>query len=68
MLASRRGEPVDKHGPGGLYSSEFEHDSCGVGFIARLDAQPDHGVIRDAKFKSGVLGDGRTATLKNRGV
>ena len=32
----------------GLYDPSFEHDSCGVGFVARLDAQPDHGVIRDA--------------------
>jgi len=32
----------------GLYSPAFEHDSCGVGFVARLDAQPQHGVVRDA--------------------
>jgi glutamate synthase domain-containing protein 2/glutamate synthase domain-containing protein 1/glutamate synthase domain-containing protein 3 len=32
----------------GLYDPAFEHDSCGVGFVARLDARPDHGVIRDA--------------------
>ncbi len=32
----------------GLYDPAFEHDSCGVGFIARLDARPDHAVIRDA--------------------
>ncbi len=32
----------------GLYDTRFEHDSCGVGFVARLDAVPDHTVIQDA--------------------
>jgi glutamate synthase domain-containing protein 2/glutamate synthase domain-containing protein 1/glutamate synthase domain-containing protein 3 len=32
----------------GLYDPAFEHDSCGVGFVARLDGLPDHGIIRDA--------------------
>jgi len=32
----------------GLYDPRFEHDGCGVGFIARLDAQPDHGIVKDA--------------------
>jgi len=32
----------------GLYHPGFEHDSCGVGFIARLDAEPDHGLVSDA--------------------
>jgi glutamate synthase domain-containing protein 2/glutamate synthase domain-containing protein 1/glutamate synthase domain-containing protein 3 len=30
-----------------LYDPAFEHDSCGVGFVARLDARPDHAVVRD---------------------
>ena len=32
----------------GLYDPAFEHDSCGVGVVARLDGEPDHGVIEDA--------------------
>ncbi len=32
----------------GLYRPEFEHDSCGVGFVAHLDARPRHEVVRDA--------------------
>ncbi|SFH85495.1 glutamate synthase large subunit [Planctomicrobium piriforme] len=32
----------------GLYSSEFEHDSCGVGFVAHIKGQPSHQIILDA--------------------
>ena len=34
--------------PFGLYHPDFEHDNCGVGFIVRLDAKPDHAVVADA--------------------
>ncbi|MDR2113872.1 MAG: glutamate synthase subunit alpha, partial [Bifidobacteriaceae bacterium] len=29
----------------GLYSPEFEHDACGVGFVARLDGQASRSII-----------------------
>jgi len=32
----------------GLYDPAFEHDACGVGFVARLDAEPHHHVVEDA--------------------
>ncbi|MBN1561644.1 glutamate synthase large subunit [candidate division KSB1 bacterium] len=32
---------------GGLYDPAFEHDACGVGFVACLDAAPDHQVVLD---------------------
>jgi len=32
----------------GLYDSAYEHDACGVGFVARLDARPTHEVISRA--------------------
>src|ERR1041384_7044264 len=32
----------------GLYDPRYEHDACGVAMIARLDNQPDHGVIHRA--------------------
>lgn len=32
----------------GLCRKEFEHDSCGVGFVARLDGQANHAVVTDA--------------------
>jgi glutamate synthase (NADPH) large chain len=34
--------------PHGLYDPANERDSCGVGFVARLDAQPHHHVVADA--------------------
>jgi len=32
----------------GLYDPAFEHDSCGVGFVARLDARRDHAIVAAA--------------------
>src|SRR3990172_1189836 len=32
----------------GLYDPAFDHDSCGVGFIARTDAMPQHSLVIDA--------------------
>ncbi|RJP64487.1 MAG: glutamate synthase large subunit [Ignavibacteriales bacterium] len=32
----------------GLYDPSFEHDSCGVGIIAKLDGIPTHNIIDDA--------------------
>ena len=32
----------------GLYDPRFEHDSCGVGFVAQLKKGPDHAVIESA--------------------
>ncbi len=32
----------------GLYRSEFEHDSCGIGFVANLKGRKSHKVIVDA--------------------
>jgi glutamate synthase (NADPH) large chain len=32
----------------GLYRSEFEHDACGVGFVAHLKGNKSHQIIKDA--------------------
>ena len=32
----------------GLYCPEFEHDSCGVGFVAHIKGERSHQIIRDA--------------------
>src|SRR4051812_14912426 len=32
----------------GLYDPRFEHDACGVGFVARLDGRPTHEAITRA--------------------
>ncbi len=33
--------------PVGLYDPSYEHDSCGVGFIARITAEPSHAIVED---------------------
>ncbi len=38
-----------------LYDPNEEHDACGVGFIARLDARPDHSLVDDAISALGRL-------------
>src|SRR3990172_7429710 len=32
----------------GLYDPRFEHDGCGVGFVAHIKGRKTHGVIEDA--------------------
>ncbi len=32
----------------GLYDPRFEHDSCGVGFVAKLDGIPTHKIVIDS--------------------
>ena len=32
----------------GLYLPEFEHDSCGVGFVAHIKGERSHQILRDA--------------------
>ena len=32
----------------GLYDSVFEKDSCGVGFVANIEAKPSRGIVTDA--------------------
>ncbi|HTM46970.1 MAG TPA: glutamate synthase large subunit [Polyangiaceae bacterium] len=30
----------------GLYDPQFEHDACGIGFVARIDGVPSHEIVR----------------------
>ncbi len=32
----------------GLYDPQFEHDSCGVGFLVHIKGQKSHGIVQDA--------------------
>ncbi|MDC7244275.1 MAG: glutamate synthase large subunit [Sphaerochaetaceae bacterium] len=55
------------NGSYGLYRSEFDHDSCGVGFIAHLDGQKRHSIVRDGlkvlynlQHRGAVGGDNKT--------
>jgi len=38
-------ERTKKSGVTGLYKSEFEHDSCGIGFVAHLKGRKSHAII-----------------------
>ncbi len=54
MQQNEAGKPIagfrnasGRLGSYGLYEPSFEHDSCGVGFIAHLDGEPRHAVVAD---------------------
>src|SRR5438874_1946557 len=32
----------------GLYSPQFEHDSCGIGFVANIKSQKSHQIVSDS--------------------
>ncbi|MBU2915454.1 glutamate synthase large subunit [Reichenbachiella agariperforans] len=51
----------------GLYSPEFERDSCGIGFIAQIKNKPSHKIVSDGlimlekmEHRGGVAADGET--------
>ena len=51
MKESRNEKRARADGPPlaqGLYDPSAERDGCGIGFIARLDAQPEHRIVEDA--------------------
>ncbi len=51
VTPSRRGvQPVsaDARGAASLYAADYEHDACGVAFVARLDARPLHETVQRA--------------------
>ncbi len=37
-----------QHSNQGLYHPDFEHDSCGIGFVANLRAKKSHGIVESA--------------------
>ena len=32
----------------GLYRPEFEHDNCGIGFVAHIKGRKSHKIVSDA--------------------
>src|SRR5215217_4546306 len=51
----------------GLYDPRFEHDACGIGFVARLSGEPSHEIVRMAltavgnmAHRGGVASDGKS--------
>ena len=39
---------TEEHSRTGLYSPEFEHDACGIGFVAHIKGVKSHQIIEDA--------------------
>jgi glutamate synthase (ferredoxin) len=50
-----------------LYDPRFEHDACGIGFVARLSGSPSHAILKSAlaalanvAHRGGVSADGKS--------
>ena len=50
MAAASFGMPADR-GDMGLYDPSFDKDSCGVGFVAELSAQPNRKIVSISTFR-----------------
>jgi len=53
--------------PSGLYDPRFEHDACGVGFVARISGNPGHDIVAKAveavanlSHRGAVAADGKS--------
>src|SRR5215218_246290 len=51
----------------GLYDPRFEHDACGIGFVARLTGEPGHDILAQARtavanmaHRGGIHADGKS--------
>ena len=67
---ARRMSAEQRLGDAGVYAPEFEHDACGVGFVASVDGNPTRAVVnaaiealqaiwhRGAVDADGMTGDG----------
>ena len=44
-------------GPQGLYDPRYEHDACGVGFIADLKNRRSHQIVQDGLPKAANMPD-----------
>ena len=54
--------------PQGLYSPQYEHDACGVGFLANVDGTPTHAIIeRGMEVLKNLLHRGATGADTNTG-
>ena len=52
----------------GLYNSEFEHDACGVGFVAHLKGEKSHSIIQQGlKLLANLEHRGAVGAEKNSG-
>ena len=42
---SARFQPAYPPGPQGLYNPAYEHDGCGVGFVAHIKGKKSHSIV-----------------------
>src|SRR5690349_9609073 len=47
--------PVHRLMPHTLYDPRFEHDGCGIGFVARISGEPSHQILAMALTAVGNL-------------
>ena len=47
LLVNRTSKQLKKEITTGLYRGQFEHDSCGVGFIANIKGRKSHKIVTD---------------------
>ena len=47
-MKNPKDDPLQGSIPQGLYNSQFEHDSCGIGFVAQLKGKASHQTVVDA--------------------
>lgn len=47
----RKGLPVKQ----GMYDPQFEHDACGMGFVANIKGRKSHDIVRQALTVLGNL-------------
>ena len=66
------GDSVDGQYKGGrcLYEPQFEHDACGVGFVASIAGEKSHDIVRHGisvlehlRHRGASGGDGATGQL-----
>src|ERR1700761_8581603 len=55
IAAQSVGDSSLRSAAGSLIDSRFDHDSCGVGFVASLDAVPTHAILEQALTALGRL-------------
>lgn len=48
MQQPHSGAPQKTHSPQGLYHPRFEHDACGIGFVAHVKGRKSHEIVQQA--------------------
>ena len=48
----------------GLYDPAFEHDACGLGFVATLNGKATHQIVAQGLDKSGSIHENHVTTRR----